>query len=46
MTINYLGNHYNYKLGVALIFGTKEDAGNYEIKYFQNGIATLRENLK
>lgn len=46
MTIDYLGNHYNYKLGVALIFGTKGNAGNYEIKYFQNGIATLRENLK
>lgn len=46
MTIDYLGNHYNYKLGIAIVFGTKEDAGNYEIKYFQNGIVTLRENLK
>ncbi|WP_332732642.1 hypothetical protein [Flavihumibacter sp.] len=46
LTINYEGNHYNYKLGIAVIFGTKDEAGNYEIKYFQNGILTQRENLK
>lgn len=46
LTIDYLGNHYNYKLGVALIFGTKANAGKYEISYFQNGILTTRENLK
>ncbi|MDV2446712.1 hypothetical protein CMU93_04260 [Elizabethkingia anophelis] len=38
LTINYLGNHYNYKLGVAIIFGTGENTGQYEIRYFQNGI--------
>src|SRR5690606_21894759 len=46
MTIDYMGNHYNYKLGVALIFGTKGNVGNYDIIYFQNGIMTQRENLK
>ena len=46
LTIDYLGNHYNYKLGVAIIFGTKDNAGKYEITYFQNGIITARENLK
>jgi len=45
MTIDYMGNHYNYKLGVALIFGTKKNVGLYNIKYFQNGIPSKRENL-
>lgn len=46
MTIGYLGNHYNYKLGIALIFGTKGNAGIYEIKYFQNGRLINRPNLE
>lgn len=46
MTIDYMGNHYNYKLGVAIVFGTKDNAGKYDIKYFQNGIPTERANLK
>lgn len=46
LTIDYLGNHYNYKLGVALTIGTKNDTGSYSIKYFQNGILTTEENLK
>jgi hypothetical protein len=46
MTIDYLGNHYNYKLGVALVFGTKGNAGNYDIKYFQNGMMIERKNLQ
>lgn len=46
LTIDYMGNHYNYKLGVALVFGTKENAGTYEMTYFQNGIPTAKENLK
>lgn len=45
MTIDYLGNHYNYKLGVALVFGTNGNAGTYDIQYFQNGIRTERKNL-
>jgi hypothetical protein len=46
LTIDYLGNHYNYRLGVALIFGTQNNAGRYEIKYFQNGMPTGRNSLK
>lgn len=46
LTINYCGNHYNYKLGIALIFGTRKNAGNYLIKYFQNGVELSRENLR
>ena len=46
MTIDYWGNHYNYKIGVSLVFGTKENTGYYEIKYFQNGRMTERENLE
>jgi hypothetical protein len=46
MTIDYLGNHYNYKLGIALVFGTKGNAGTYDIKYFQNGIRIERQNLQ
>jgi len=46
MTIDYLGNHYNYRLGVALVFGTKENVGNVEITYFQNGLPTDRDKLK
>lgn len=38
-------NHYNYKLGIALELGTKENAGNYEIKFFQNGIEVLKQDL-
>lgn len=37
LTTNYSGNHYNYRLGMAIVFGTKGNAGKYEIKYFQNG---------
>lgn len=46
LTIDYLGNHYNYKLGISLIYGTKENAGKYELRFFQNGIETTIENLK
>lgn len=45
LTIDYLGNHYNYRLGVAVIFGTKENTGKYEIRYFQNGVETQQKNL-
>lgn len=37
LTTNYLGNHYNYKLGVAIVFGTSKNAGTMEAKYFVNG---------
>lgn len=46
MTIDYFGNHYNYRIGVAIVFGTKKRAGEYEIYYYQDGIPTKRENLK
>lgn len=45
MTIDYANNHYNFQVGAALIFGTKANAGQIEIIYYQNGIPTLRENL-
>ena len=31
MTIDYSGNHYCYKLGVEIIFGTNKNEGNIEI---------------
>lgn len=46
MTIDYLGNHYNFKLGVAIVFGTKTNAGEVKLSFFQNGIPTIQENLK
>jgi hypothetical protein len=45
LTIDYLGNHYNYKLGVAIVFGTMENTGNNEIRFFQNGIETQQNKL-
>lgn len=43
LTINYLGNHYNYDLGIALILGTNENAGNYEMKFFVEGNPITRD---
>lgn len=37
LTINYLGNHYNYRLGIALILGTGNNTGITSFSYFQNG---------
>lgn len=45
LTIDYLGNHYNYKVGISIVFGTRERAGSYQICYFQNGLAKEREKL-
>ncbi|WP_454045024.1 hypothetical protein [Chryseobacterium sp. Marseille-Q8038] len=45
LTIDYSGNHYNYKLGIAIIFGTKRKSGTYDIRFFQNGREILVENL-
>lgn len=45
LTIDYSGNHYNYRLGVAIVFGTKENTGNYEITFFQNGTETQQNKL-
>ena len=45
MTIDYQGNHYNYGLGAAVIFGTKDNAGDYTIQFFQNGQPCERDEL-
>ncbi|HZV69563.1 MAG TPA: hypothetical protein VFG10_08465 [Saprospiraceae bacterium] len=45
LTIDYLGNHYNYKIGIAIVFGTGSNAGQYEIKYFQNGVPRQKTEL-
>ena len=45
LTIDYSGNHYSYKLGIAIIFGTKQNTGKYEIRFFQNGRELLEEHL-
>lgn len=46
LTIDYYGNHYNYKLGIFIEFGTKKDAEKYNIMYFQNGIAIDKDKLE
>lgn len=46
LTIDYLGNHYNYKVGVALVLGTAEKTGQYKITYFQDGVAKTRLELR
>lgn len=38
MTIDYTNNHYNFQVGVALIFGTGINAGEVDKIVFQNGI--------
>lgn len=46
MTIDYSGNHYNYRLGVSIIIETKENTGKFQIKYFQSGVCIEEGNLK
>jgi hypothetical protein len=38
MTIDYLGNHYNYKLGIAIVLNTGVRAGTKTETFYQNGI--------
>jgi hypothetical protein len=45
LIIDYLGNHYNYNLGIAIIFGTGENAGTYQMKFFQDGLPKQRDDL-
>lgn len=45
LTIDYLGNHYNYRLGVAVTFGTGKNAGLVDKVLFQKGIPTPETNL-
>lgn len=46
LTTCKLGNHYNFKLGVSLLFETGKNAGKYQIKYFQKGEMRERNNLE
>lgn len=47
LTIDYLGNHYNYQLGIALILNTGERVGTTTEAFFQNGTPIKnREELK
>jgi hypothetical protein len=46
LTINYMGNHYNYKLGIALILSTGEDTGTSEMHFFQNGLPKTEQTLE
>ena len=45
LTINYEGNHYNYRIGIAIILGTGKKAGEMEIFYYQNGNRVEEQNL-
>jgi hypothetical protein len=38
LTIDYSGNHYNYQIGIAIIFGTGINAGTKTETFYQNGI--------
>ena len=38
LTIDYLGNHYNYGLGIALVLNTGNNTGTSSFSYFQNGL--------
>jgi hypothetical protein len=47
LTVDYLGNHYNYKLGIALVFNTGGKAGTKEEIFYQEGICiTDRQKLQ
>jgi len=39
LTVNYMGNHYNYNLGVSLMFGTSGNSGKHKMICFKEGIA-------
>lgn len=45
LTIDYLGNHYNYQLGIALEFGTGDNTGSYKTTIFVNGTPIRRKDL-
>ena len=46
LTIDYSGNHYNYKLGVAITFGTSTKMGEVTKIFFQEGVPKAEEDLK
>jgi hypothetical protein len=43
LTIDYLGNHYNYSLGIAVVFGTGKEVGTAKKTVFQQGIPIVKE---
>lgn len=45
LTIDYLGNHYNYELGVAIIFGTGKNTGSSTKIFFQSGLPKTEQTL-
>lgn len=38
LTIDFLGNHYNYSLGISIVFGTGKNAGQVKKYCYQNGL--------
>ena len=38
LTINYLGNHYNYKIGVLIILGTGKNTGKVDYRMYVEGL--------
>ncbi|MAU72763.1 MAG: hypothetical protein CML04_11775 [Pseudozobellia sp.] len=46
LTISYLGNHYNYNLGIAIVLGTNDNTGNYDLTIFKEGIPVKRRDLR
>jgi hypothetical protein len=46
LTIDYLGNHYKYKVGIAITFGTGESTGQVTKTFFQAGQQRSAEDLQ
>lgn len=46
LTICYSGNHYNYDLGIAIIFGTGKNTGEVTKIFFQNGLPKTEQKLE
>lgn len=46
LTIDYLKNHYNYRLGVAIILGTGEKTGEVDMILYQEGNPVQEKDLK
>lgn len=45
LTINYLGNHYNYRLGIALELGTDKNVGSFKETIFKDGVPISAADL-
>lgn len=46
LTINYSENHYNYKLGIAIVLGTGSNTGWTTKTFFQNGQPKEQDKLE